>query len=134
MPAWRSLWFWLGLGGVAVATLSPGPLRNRLVGALAGLLRKHFAVAANLEPGQVADGLHGLLYGGLGFALGLGVTLRWPLALGAVVFAGATECAQWWVPGRTASVIDALINMGSLLLGLGFGMMVKRWSPAGAGG
>lgn len=41
----------------------------------------------------------------------------WQVLAGLVLSAGLTELAQLWVPGRTASVIDAGLDLAGALLG-----------------
>lgn len=71
----------------------------------------------NVVPGWDMDHL-------VAFAL-LGASARWALRLthpfwvlgGLCAFAGLTEAAQYWVPGRTASVVDAGLDVAGAVLG-----------------
>ena len=71
----------------------------------------------NVVPGWDMDHL-------VAFAL-LGASARFALRLthpfwvlaGLCAFAGLTEAAQYWVPGRTASLVDAALDVAGALLG-----------------
>jgi hypothetical protein len=68
-------------------------------------------------PGWDLD--HLVAFGLLGFTAGLAFPrLRGGHVLGALIlFAGLTEIAQIWVPGRTASARDAALDVAGGLLG-----------------
>lgn len=72
-----------------------------------------------------------------------GLLLAWPLPparrllalAGGAALALGLQYLQFWFPDRHPSGLDALLNLGGLLLGLGAGRlgapMLRRWQPAG---
>jgi len=70
---------------------------------------------------------HFLVHLLLGLAFAIGYASRWgALAAGLVVFAGAIELAQLFVPGRHARLSDFLVDAGSACLGVGMVLGAKR--------
>lgn len=50
----------------------------------------------------------------------------WQTMAALALFAGVTEIAQVWVPGRTASLGDAGLDLAGALLGYSLGVMCRR--------
>lgn len=120
---------WLGLSllSLLLAALSPGWLRNWVLHA--AIQWTHgLAPGLTLIPEQLADNLHGVIYGVFGLSLYLSFGLGWAWWLGAEALAVSTEVVQHWIPGRYPSVSDALINTTTLFLGLVLGIALERLS------
>jgi VanZ family protein len=78
-------------------------------------------VPPNLRP--VTDAPHDLehlgIFAATGFAWGLGYGQRYfPVAIGLVIFAGAIEIAQLFVPGRHARLSDFIVDALATCIGL----------------
>jgi VanZ family protein len=50
------------------------------------------------------------------------------LATGLVIFGGAIELAQRWVPGRHARLSDFIVDAGATCIGLGVTCVAARFS------
>jgi VanZ family protein len=63
----------------------------------------------------------------MGFAFGGGYSdRRWSLLGGLVLFAGAIELAQLWIPGRHSRASDFFVNATAACIGLGLGILLSK--------
>jgi VanZ family protein len=72
---------------------------------------------------------HAAIYSLAGCAVGLGYPnrfLKWLAGLG--TFTLAIEIVQLWIPGRHARWLDFLVDVFSISVGLGIGVMLARGS------
>ena len=70
---------------------------------------------------------HGLIFGATGAAFGLGYEARRGiLAIQLVIFAGAVEIAQLFVPGRHARLSDFLVDAVGICAGSIAGSVAKQ--------
>ena len=79
-----------------------------------------------LWPG--GDMIHLLLFAGIGVLTAVAFPKRrlaW-LAVALVGLAGATELAQLWIPGRTASTAEFVIDVVAAVVGLVVGRGLRR--------
>ena len=74
---------------------------------------------------------HFAIFLGIGFAAGFGYPGR-PFVLAAwlMVFCGAIEVTQLWVPGRHARLNDLIVDIAAALIGLSVTFVVMRLSTA----
>jgi VanZ family protein len=64
-----------------------------------------------------------------GFAFGVGYPDRpFALATGLVIFCGAIELAQRWVPGRHARLSDFMVDAATACIGVGVTSVAARFS------
>lgn len=103
---------WLLLAVIVILSLVPPELRPR-VGGLHVL--EHFAI-----------------FSATGFAFGLGYRPRYSTAIGLVLFAGAIELAQLYVPGRHARVGDFIVDASAACVGLAASLVWYRHSKRAA--
>lgn len=104
---------------VGVLLLVPNSALNFLraeygwLGSMAnGIDRVHAGTGIDLD--------HAIVFAALGAAAGAAFwERRWPvLVAGLAVLAVASEIAQFWIPGRTPLVSDAMIDLGGAVAGL----------------
>lgn len=70
---------------------------------------------------------HAAIYFPLGFAFGLGYPRHFLSSLLALsTYALAIELAQLWIPGRHARALDFIVDVLSLGVGLGIGVLLAR--------
>jgi VanZ family protein len=50
------------------------------------------------------------------------------LTIGLVIFCGAIELAQWWVPGRHMRLSDFIVDAAAACIGLGVASVAVRFS------
>jgi len=85
-------------------------------------------VPPDLRP--VTDAPHALehfvIFAATGLAFGIGYGPRYPIAIALVIFAGAIEIAQLFVPGRHARLSDFLVDAFAACLGFFASHVVAR--------
>jgi hypothetical protein len=70
---------------------------------------------------------HAAIFGLAGIAAGLGYPSRTALTMAAlVIFAGAVEVTQHFVPGRHARLRDLVVDAGAALIGVALAGLVAR--------
>lgn len=70
---------------------------------------------------------HLAIFLALGLAFGLGFARRArPLVVALPLYCLIIEAMQYWVPGRHARVLDLLVNVTSVLVGLGLAVVITR--------
>jgi len=89
---------WLLLAAIVILSLVPPELRPRVSGLHA------------LE--------HFVIFSATGLAFGLGYRPRYSTAIALVLFAGAIELAQLFVPGRDARLSDFVVDALAACVGL----------------
>ncbi len=97
---------WLLTVAIVILSLVPPELRPRLGGLHA------------LE--------HFVIFSATGFAFGLGYRPRYSTAIGLVLFAGAIELAQFFVPGRHARLGDFAVDALAACVGVAASQV---WHP-----
>ena len=66
-----------------------------------------------------------------GFAVGFGYPDRpFVLAISLVMFCGAIELSQLWIPGRHARLNDFIVDLAAALIGLGVSSVALNWYSA----
>jgi len=85
-------------------------------------------VPATLRPesGAPHDFEHFVIFAATGLAFGLGYGPRYPIAMGLVIFAGAIEVAQLFVPGRHARLSDFIVDAFAACIGFLASYVVAR--------
>lgn len=78
---------------------------------------------------------HAAIFAVMGLAVGLGYPTR-PLRvlIAAVIFAGAVELAQIYVPGRHATLKDFMVDALAACVGVGIAAVVTRIRTPARGG
>jgi VanZ family protein len=71
---------------------------------------------------------HALAFGALGILAALAYA-RAQVAVGLLVFCGAIESVQLWVPGRHARLSDLLVDIGASLLGVAAVALLDQLAP-----
>jgi len=97
---------WLLTLAIVILSLVPPELRPRLGGLHA------------LE--------HFVIFSATGLAFGLGYRPRYSTAIGLVLFAGAIELAQLFVPGRHARLSDFIVDALAACIGLAASQVWRR--------
>jgi VanZ family protein len=100
---------WLLTLAIVILSLVPPELRPRLGGLHA------------LE--------HFVIFSATGLAFGLGYRPRYSTAIGLVLFAGAIELAQLFVPGRHARLSDFIVDALAACIGLAASQVVAPKQP-----
>jgi VanZ family protein len=90
-------------------------------------------VVASLVPPELrptTDAPHDLehfaIYAATGLAFGLGYGPRYPVTIAMVIFAGAIEVAQLFVPGRHARLSDFIVDALAACIGLAASHVLMR--------
>jgi hypothetical protein len=84
----------------------------------------------SVSPGLDLDHLLAFALLACSARLGLPRVPAWQVLAALALFAGITEVAQFWVPGRTASLADAGLDLAGALLGYTAGTTPWRLRPA----
>ena len=103
---------WLLIAAIVILSLVPPELRPRL-GGLHAL--EHLAI-----------------FSATGLAFGLGYRPRYATAIGLVLFAGAIEVAQLFVPGRHARLGDFIVDAFAACVGSAASQVWRRNDRPGA--
>ena len=117
---------WLLLGGVVclfgllVGGLMPGGSRDE--------------IKSWLSLGDLEAAAHFVLCGLVVLFAMLAVGLRWWIPVLVLVMGGFIEVLQWWVPGRSPSWSDFVIDGAGVLVGLVLAWIVKQWMERGCDG
>ena len=69
---------------------------------------------------------HFAIFAATGLAFGLGYGPRYPVAIALVIFAGAIEVAQLFVPGRHARLSDFIVDAFAACIGFSASYVVAR--------
>jgi VanZ family protein len=70
---------------------------------------------------------HFTIFLAAGVAFGLGYPFRYDQSVALLLFTGAIELTQLWIPGRHARFVDFIINSLGLVLGIALACVVMRW-------
>ena len=69
---------------------------------------------------------HAAIFAAMGLAVGLGYPAARRILIAAVIFAGAVELAQIYVPGRHATLKDFMVDALAACVGVGIAAVVAR--------
>jgi VanZ family protein len=85
-------------------------------------------VPPDLRPVTYAphDFEHFAIFAATGLAFGLGYGPRYPIAIALIIFAGAIEVAQLFVPGRHARLSDFMVGALAACIGLAASHVLMR--------
>ncbi len=95
---------------------------------MAGTIVVVSVVPPDLRPvTEAPPGLeHFVIFAATGFAFGVGYGPRYPIAIGLVIFAGAIEVAQRFVPGRHSRLGDFIVDAFAACIGFLASYIVAR--------
>jgi VanZ family protein len=112
-----------------------GPRLQKIGRASAWLLALAIVVLSLVPPSYrpITEASHNLehlaIFLATGFAFGVAYPDRpFALAIGLVIFCGAIELAQRWVPGRHARLRDLIVDAVAVCIGLGVASVAARIS------
>ena len=103
-----------------------GPWLQRICRASAWLLALAIVVLSLVPPSYrpITEASHNIEHFAIFLATGFAFCVAYPdrhfaLATGLVIFCGAIELAQRWVPGRHARLSDFIVDAAATCIGLG---------------
>jgi VanZ family protein len=115
--------------------LLKGPKLQKICRASAWLLALAIVVLSLVPPSYrpITEASHNLEHLAIFLATGFAFGVAYPdkpfaLAIGLVIFCGAIELAQQWVPGRHARLRDFIVDAAAVCVGLGVASVATRFS------
>jgi VanZ family protein len=112
-----------------------GPRLKKICRAAAWLLALAIVVLSLVPPSYrpITEASHNLEHLAIFLATGFAFGVAYPdkpfaLAIGLVIFCGAIELAQRWVPERHARLRDFVVDAAAVCIGLGVASVATRFS------
>ena len=112
-----------------------GPWAQKICRASAWLLALAIVVLSLVPPfyRPITEASHNVEHLAIFLATGFAFCVAYPdrpcaLAIGLVIFCGAIELAQRWVPGRHARLSDFIVDAAATCIGLGITCVAARFS------
>lgn len=111
------------------------PRLQQICRVLAWLLALAIVVLSLVPPSYrpITEASHNLEHLAIFLTTGFAFAVAYPekpfaLTIGLVIFCGAIELAQWWVPGRHMRLSDFIVDAAAACIGLSVASVAVRFS------